>query len=679
MALAPIAGPLVMPDLAAAAEAEAAKAAPAGTGTPGAPAPNMTPPTLEELMRDPTLVDTALSPDGTRYALLTKYPQGDQVHAAVLLSAGPDKPPRRVPLGPFDVYQVEWANDERLLFWIKFTHDERGRKLGADFGDYFLALPVLRIASIDATGGDMVVLFGNQKAALARDFNLANVVDFMSDDPRNILMQMWDYPGSCWALHRVDVYTGVATLLEKGVPATDGWFTQKGVPVLRWDSNSRGTVVTVMTRAPGEKDWKLFRKFRRNELKKLDDFEVVGATPDAGVILVASRAEGEDTVRLRRFDVRTMEFGEVAAAKDGFDVTDAYTDENGVLVGASYIEYRTGYVFADPAFNAHFKGLNTFFGGECNVGLYDVSLDHNRYLLKITGPRQPGAFYVYDKARHDLEPLGLQRPWLNYERLARMEALRVSTRDGGMITAYLSTPPGLKDGPQPLLVMPHGGPHGIRDSMTFDVFVQAMAARGWLVLQPNFRGSGGYGRAFEDQGRRHWADRMQEDVEDAVAQVIASGRADPKRVAIWGWSYGGYCALMQAVRRPDLYKAAVSIAGDADMFELLNFSRREDGADSPSYAFWQATVGDPKADQELLRKASPSLRAAEIAAPVLLAHGTRDDTVSPRQSKIMAKALKEAGKRYEYLEFKGEGHGDWSDENLKDIITRSADFIARYI
>jgi dipeptidyl aminopeptidase/acylaminoacyl peptidase len=219
----------------------------------------------------------------------------------------------------------------------------------------------------------------------------------------------------------------------------------------------------------------------------------------------------------------------------------------------------------------------------------------------------------------------------------------------------------------------------MRDYLDYDVTVQALAAQGWLVLQPNFRGSGGYGRAFADQGRRQWGERMQEDVEDAVAQVVASGRADARRLAIFGASYGGYSALMGAVRRPELYKAVVSVAGDADLIESLAFSRREDGAESPAYAYWRASMGDPKADEALLVRASPARRAAEIKAPVLLIHGTEDTIVDPKQSKLMAKALKAAGKTVELVELKGEGHRNWSDATWKTVLETTTGFIAKYV
>jgi dipeptidyl aminopeptidase/acylaminoacyl peptidase len=225
--------------------------------------------------------------------------------------------------------------------------------------------------------------------------------------------------------------------------------------------------------------------------------------------------------------------------------------------------------------------------------------------------------------------------------------------------------------------MPHGGPEA-RDSYEFDLFAQAFAAQGWLVLQPNFRGSGGYGRAFAEAGHRHWGDLMQADVEDAADYVISSGRVDPKRVAIWGASYGGYAALMGAIRRPDFYRCAVSLAGVADVAAMLALDKKQD-PDGLLYAFDVKRVGDPNTDGALIAAESPVTHVAAFKAPVLLMHGTKDDIVDPAQSREMAAALKGAGKTCTYVELSGAGHhfDEWDEKTSRTIVQTSVDFIAK--
>jgi len=638
------------------------------------------PPSLDELLREPHVHDAAISPDGEQLAILRTQVKDSRKSAYVTLSRMADlaAQPAVAVIGEQAVTHVEWANNERLLIWITFSKDEKGQPYGLWFYDTFVPIPVKRVISVDLKGQDPVVMFAGSRSVLRRGFDASRVVDYLKDDPRKVLMQAWNDARGAYGLFQVDVYTGQAQLVEQGVAATDFWLTQGGVPMLRMDSNSRGTVGWVYGRAPGEKDWKLIRKSRFNEVKKLPDFDVVGATPQAGVFLVCQRMEGRDTSVIRTFDLANLKFGEVVAERPDRDLETAFVDENLKLVGSAYWDDRLNYQFADPALAPHFKAVNAALKNDCNVELYDIDVSHRRMLFRATGPREPGAFQIYDRQTRSLEYIGHCRPWLTPDRLAGTEAVQVRTRDGAEITAYLTMPINADGKPAPMVVMPHGGPE-IRNYLDYDMTVQALAARGWLVLQPNFRGSGGYGRAFADLGKRQWADRMQEDVEDAVAQVVASGRADPARLAIFGASYGGYAALMGAVRKPRLYKAVVSIAGDADLVESLAFSRKEDGPDSPAYAYWRGSMGDPKADQDLLARASPARRADEIQAPVLLIHGTEDTIVDPRQSKIMARALKAAGKTCETVDLKGEGHRNWSDETWKTVLQTSTDFIAKYV
>ncbi|HWA59921.1 MAG TPA: alpha/beta fold hydrolase [Caulobacteraceae bacterium] len=639
------------------------------------------PPSVDELLKDPVVIDADLSPDGEQVAVLRVFPKDGKTFAFVrLLKAGDASAPAKdVPIGFFDAYLVQWASNERLLLWVNITKDGQGHPTGLMVDDEFYPIPVRRLISMDLNGADQVILFGQKKNMLRQAFDLATVADLMPDDPQHILMQVWDEDDGAYGLYQVDVVTGGATKVERGSSQTDSWATQGGRAVLRFDSNERGTVFTVYARAPGETSWKFYRKFRRNELKKLPEFDSVAATAEPGVMLVAMRPENADRVAIRRFDLKSLEFGDIVAQTADHDMEGAFIDMKENLVGCAFVEDRRNYAFSDAEFARHFRALNTYFGNECNVTLYDASLDHSRFIVSVSGPRQPGAFFLYNRKSVQVVLLGEKQPWLSQDRLGRMETLKVTTRDGAAITAYLTLPIGAAGGTRPpMVVMPHGGPE-IRDQFDFDIWAQAFAAQGWAVLQPNFRGSGGYGKAFADAGRKHWGDRMQEDVEDAVAAAVAAGKVDARRVAICGASYGGYSALMEAVRRPDLYKAVVSVAGDCSLVDTLAFSRHEDGSDSPTYAYWLASIGDPKADEAALKAASPALRAAEIRAPVLLIHGTRDKIVDPKQSKIMAKALKEAGKPYEYVELKGEGHRDWSNDTWKTVLERSAGFIARYI
>jgi dipeptidyl aminopeptidase/acylaminoacyl peptidase len=639
------------------------------------------PPTIEDFLKPAMDRDAALSPDGKRIAILTSKTLGKKTTATVTLLNADDPDVGRVtlPLGEIEVEGVGWGNETRLLISIKTpvvlkTSDDTGSRLkssgvGLAAHDTFFR----RIIAIDADGKNNVVLFDDGTAKLKELLNLSTIVDMLSDDPRNILMQAYNPDLNAWWLYKVDIYSGKAAVLERGELTTWSWETQNGVPVLRYDANDRGTVMSIYVRPPGVKTWTFYRKVRRGDWAKLD-FNVVGPTREPGVMLAAALTEGKDILALRKFDLRTMTLGDTLAAPAGHDVETAVYTPAGDLLAAGYTEDRRAYQFVDPAFAAHFRALNKYLGNENNIRFSDVSADGNRFLARVSGPRDPGSYYFYDRLAKRFDALGQARPWLQAERLAKVEALSVKTRDGVAITAYLTTP--LAAGPRPLVVMPHGGPE-VRDGMDFDEFAQVLAAQGWLVLQPNFRGSGGYGEAFAEAGRKRWGDRMQEDVEDAVAQVVASGRVDAGKIAICGYSYGAYAALMGAVLKPGLYRSVVAIAGDSDLTETIAFAKSKEGQDSPAYLYWLKTIGDPAVDGERMRTASPALRAGEIKAPVLLMHGTEDDIVSPKQSRIMAQALRAAGKSVEHVEIKGRGHRDLEEADWRLVYTKTVDHIAK--
>ncbi|PXA86422.1 S9 family peptidase [Caulobacter sp. D4A] len=623
------------------------------------------PPSLDELLKPSRVRSAALSPNGEKIALLALQDIDGKKIATVtfLKAADPSDGPKTIRIGSINVERIAWANDERLLIWINnnsvASFTSTGSRIGASFG----GLSVRRILAINVGGGDEVVLFGNKRIKLRENFDLGYVVDMLRDDPRHVLMAVWEMTRDALGVYKVDVYTGEAELVEYGGATTRGWDVQDGRPVLRYDFNNRGSVLSLYGRPPGDDKWTFIRKIRRSEWEKMD-FEVLGASPEPGVLLVANRLEDGEARILRKFDLRTLSFGETVSERLGRDLEDVLVDEKGRFFGARYTDDRVVYQFADPKMNAHYKAMNGFFGNEANVYLTGASADGQRLLAYVYGPRMPGSFFFYDKQAKRFEALGERQPWLTEARLAPMEALDVATRDGVKLRAYLTRP--LKPGPHPLVVLPHGGPE-IRDSVEYDLFVQSFAAQGWMVLQVNFRGSSGYGRAFVEAGRRRWGDRMQEDIEDAVDQVIKAGGVAPGKVAICGASYGGYAALMGAVRKPGLYKAAVSIAGVSDLLDMLAYER-EDGDDSPSYKYWVETIGDPAKDRAMLEAASPVRNAAKVAVPVLLIHGADDWIVPARQSRIMAKALRDAGKSVQHVELRDIGHRNWDEAAFKAVL-----------
>ena len=607
------------------------------------------PHTVEELLRPPVVRDVSLSPDGKRLAIAGKFGSDRDIIAVIEIDrfSEPDAV-RKFSIGKEGWHSplwVLWANDRRLLV---------GLQVGVDA--YFLVAG-RQVEAIDADGGNPVALFTDAPIGARYGLDLSRVVDITPDDPDHVIMAAWNRDTN--DLFKVNVNTGVATHLVRGRYNTIGWETEGGRPALRYDVNRRGTELSVYGRdVEDPEDWARIVKIRLEDIVR--EWEYAGDAPGIGKIFVRARRDGADTQNIYEYDLRTKSSGEIVAQAPGFDMSRAFAI-NGEYAGAVYVADTTTYVLKDPALQGHWNAMRRYFRDQANVRIVEIDRNRTRMLLHVAGPQAPGDHYFYDMATKNLTFIASDMPWLEPERLATVEVLKSPMRDGTAITSYLTRPNGAA-GVLPLVVVPHGGPEQ-RDSIDYDPLAQSFAAQGWLVLQPNFRGSSGYGQRFAEAGYRQWAKRMQDDVTDAVNDLVRRGVADPERIAIYGASYGGYAALMGAVVTPGLYKAAVSLAGVSDLRELISYVRREDGDDAETYRYWLKSIGDPKADKEAIDAVSPRHRAAEINIPVLLMHGTEDGIVPDRQSELMQKALEKAGKSVRYLPFPGEPHSRWSTKS----------------
>jgi dipeptidyl aminopeptidase/acylaminoacyl peptidase len=296
----------------------------------------------------------------------------------------------------------------------------------------------------------------------------------------------------------------------------------------------------------------------------------------------------------------------------------------------------------------------------------------------VRSPTDPGAYYVFDRQAGTMTLVAERHPDLSADRLAPMETFKYRARDGMLIPAYVTRPPGAVAGkPLPLIVMPHGGPEA-RDSLDFDIWAEFFATRGYLVLQPNFRGSAGYGRKYAEAGYGQWGGKMDDDITDGVLQLIKSGRVDKNRICIFGASFGGYAALYGGAKTPELYKCIASFAGVSDLNALVNWEHATKGHEG-RYHYAARSIGDPTKDSARLAAASPITYAASYKPPVLLIHGADDASVPVIQSKMMQAALQKAGKDVRLVIYPHEGHTDWTPTDEQAALTEIAAFIESHI
>jgi dipeptidyl aminopeptidase/acylaminoacyl peptidase len=468
-----------------------------------------------------------LSPDGSRLASLEQIGTVKDPHGVIDIidAADPEGRRSRVDLGPIEVDGLYWGNPHRLLVRLIITQTiARTTSVGSNRRTGGGELKSRRIVSIDVASGERVTLFEAERSRARGNLDLGRIVDLLPNDPDHILMTALE-PGGYLALHRVNIVDGSAERLERGNAGTFGWDTNEGVAVLRHDINPRGTLESVYARAPGETEWKFVRRTR---VQDAPDFSWIGGTDRPGVVLVTARAGEEDVESVRELDLRTLGFGAPMQARAGRDVLYGLRDSAGRYLGAAYYGDRLEYDFVEPALIPHHRALNRFFDNDCDVYLTEVDASRNRFVARVVGPREAGGWYFYDRTAQSIVNIG-SRLTLDIDRLGAAELMKVQTRDGATIEASLTAPPGGRPGP--LVVLAHGGPEA-RDERGWDRQVQVLAAQGWWVVQPNFRGSGGYGLGFAREGWHRWGTRMQEDIEDSVAQAIATKGLDRDRVAI---------------------------------------------------------------------------------------------------------------------------------------------------
>ena len=299
---------------------------------------------------------------------------------------------------------------------------------------------------------------------------------------------------------------------------------------------------------------------------------------------------------------------------------------------------------------------------------------HDKLLYRVYSDRNSGEYYIFDAALQEASFFDAEQPWLDPDRMASVRRVRYAARDGLMIDGFLTLPPGKPDKNLPTVVLPHGGPIGVSDRWGWDADAQFLASRGYAVLQMNYRGSGGYGNAFEKKGFGEWGGKIIDDITDGVRWAVAQGVADGKRLCIFGASYGGYAALMSAVREPDLYRCAIGYAGAYDMNLLYSdaFATRK----ASGRLFWEDAIG---ITVEARRQQSPISYIDQLKAAVMIVHG-EDDIITPlSQAKALRSALDARKKPYQWLVKSKEGHGFHNEDNRVELYDKLAAFLEQHI
>ncbi|HEY5838521.1 MAG TPA: S9 family peptidase, partial [Pyrinomonadaceae bacterium] len=354
----------------------------------------------------------------------------------------------------------------------------------------------------------------------------------------------------------------------------------------------------------------------------------------------------------------------------------AFSEVTDEIILTSYEDERERLYFKDKAIEADYKLLQKQLPGK-DIGLGSSTKDERLFLISAYSDTEPGERHLFDRNTKKLTFQYRSREKLNRDQLAPMKAVRYKSSDGLEIPAFLTLPKGVPAKNLPVVIMPHGGPWA-RDSWGYDTFAQFYANRGYAVLQPNFRGSTGYGKKFIDAGNKQWGDKMQDDITWGAKYLIAEGIADPKRIGIMGGSYGGYATLAGVTFTPDLYAAAVDYVGPSSLITLLE--------SIPAY--WEAfrqifyqRMGDPNTPEgkAQLERQSPINHANKIKTPLLVVQGQNDPRVTKREADAIVIALRDRGFPVEYINAPDEGHGFAKPVNNMAMIATTEKFLAKFL
>jgi len=583
-----------------------------------------------------------LSPTGDYLAVSTDFGEGNHAVQVLRLSDMERMAVLRLPRyeSPF---QIVWVGDARLVV-------AKGRK----YGSLEKPLPTGEIIASDFDGRNQRYIYGyeqqNAAAGLDRGFGYIESVA-ESNDGRFYMRQLQRDPTSSM-LYVVDTQRPTFKLIaDIGVPRLEFVIDRNGVARYAWGRDDADN--HLLYRSDDGMRWQPLAPPQAGSIWTPLSFSV----DNTKVYARLSRTDGPSQLVLSDLDGGNAE----VLVGDGFAGVGLtqWTGHPSIPFAAAPQAGRPRLVYFDPGrpeAELH-KALAELLPQQ-HVTFVDVSRNGQVVLIHIASDRDPGSWYVLKRSTNKLEKVLSSRDAIDPALMAERRPVRFKASDGVELEAMLTIPRNSDGRRLPVVVLPHGGPHGVSDDWFYDTDAQFLANRGYLVVQVNYRGSGGRGRAFERLGYLHWGTRIQQDLLDGLDHAVAAGLADPQRVCAYGASFGAYSAMMLAVRAPERIRCAAGLAGVYDLKMMYRKGDIKDSAYGRNYL--ERVIG--RSDEELLANSPVSL-AASIKARVLLVHGERDERAPIAQANAMRAALVAAGNTPGWMAVAGEGHGFYNDDN----------------
>ena len=604
---------------------------------------------IEALAQPAFLTWPTLSPDGNRVAARLKVDGRDWIGVWDLRDP-PGTQPHMWPQSDYELRWLRWAGPNRLMLGAQLQRTTEG-----------IEFTVTRIVSLDVASGQAVAL-DTGRGILGDD------VIFVDPQGAYILVSAQSAAVEYPDVLRVDLATGRSTIVENSREGIWDWFADAHGVVRAGVDYSNDRVTFYYRSAPGERLRRIDSRRYPQDGSVIDTVRFVGDTEHG--IVVTNAVTGRFGVY--DYDFSTDTRGDAIFEHPVADVTSAIVGNDGRIEGVTFEDERPHVQWLNLELQHLQAAIDRALPGKVNLVL-DHSTDSNRFLIWSSAADDPGSFYVFDRAARRMN--GFANPYeaLDGRAFAPVRPIHFRGRDGSDIPGYLTLPRGGERG-LPLVLMPHGGPFA-RDSWAFDPWVQFLADRGYAVLQVNFRGSTGYGRAYVERGFGQFGSGMIDDLEDGVDWLAQQGIADPHRVCIMGASYGGYAALWAPIRHPERYRCAISFAGVADVRAILRYDARLFAAPRYSREWRRRIQGEERTDLNLI---SPLQQAARMTVPVLIAHGEQDRVVPVSQSRNLVRALARAGRPAENVFYPQEAHGFTKPQDSIDFLQRVEAFLTAH-
>ncbi|MCB0560522.1 MAG: S9 family peptidase [Lewinellaceae bacterium] len=603
--------------------------------------------TVEDFFRTPEKVAFQLSPGGEYLAYLGPYERRQNIFVQKI---GENKAVRITQETERDIGGYFWSSDQRLVYVKDSGGDENFQLFAVDR---------------DGSNARDLTPFEGVKIQL---------IDDLEDNEDELIIGMNKNNPMLFEPYRINIRTGAYTqIAENNDPAE---------PITSWMTDHDGKLRIAIKTIAGVEHSLLYRASEEERFRVVittnfkESLEPIFFDFDNGSIVYAVSNIGRDRGEIVKFDMNTgQETGEVVFAHPEVDAGSLiHSRKRKVVTGAVYTTWKREIQFFDETRREMQAYLEEALPGY-EVVVTSSNKNEDKFMVRTFSDRSLGAYYYYDHSEGKLEKIIEVSPWLDEEEMSPMKPVQYTSRDGLTIHGYLTLPKGKAPRELPVVVNPHGGPW-VRDSWGYNPEVQLLASHGYAILQVNYRGSTGYGRAFWQKGFKQWGNTMQDDITDGVKWLIEEGVAAPKRVAIYGASYGGYATLAGITFTPELYACGVDYVGVSNLFTFMNTI--------PPY--WKPylemlyeMVGHPEEDKALLEAGSPVFHIGRIQAPLFVVQGANDPRVNIDESDQIVRSLRSRGIDVPYMVKYNEGHGFSNEENRFEFYKAMLGFLEKHM